>query len=313
MNPDVRLLLPVFLVAITLTASATANVPDTLTVTFLDVGEADAILVQAPNGHTMLVDAGRKGNAVTVSDALATEGIERLDHVVGTHEDADHIGGMAIVLSYMEMGEYVNNGVESDSPSDTTLFLRTYLAGRGITPRAVESGDTLALDPANVTVTVLNPPPDPGTDDNEASVVLRLVYGSQSFLLAGDAEQAAEGRMIVSGQPLASRILKVGHHGGATATSPGFVAAVDPDVAVISVGPNAYGHPSQAVVNRLQDSGTTVYSTGSSGTVRVTATRTGYTVATVEDLFIEVCAATIDEEMDRVLDKIFPRSARTRL
>lgn len=81
----------------------------------------------------------------------------------------------------------------------------------------MEAGDTLALDPANVTVTVLNPPADPGTDDYEAPVVLRLVYGSQWFLLAGDAEQAAEGWMLASGRPLASRILKVGHHGRSTA------------------------------------------------------------------------------------------------
>jgi competence protein ComEC len=275
-------LLPVVILAIALFATATAYVPDTLTVTFLEVGEADAAIVQTPNGHTMLVDAGRQGNSVTVSDALAAEGIERLDYVVGTHEDADHIGGMVPVLSYMELGEYVNNGVEDPDPSDTTLFLRTYLASRGITPRAVEAGDTLALDPANVTVTVLNPPADPGSDDNEASVVLRLVYGTQSFLLAGDAEQTAEGWMLASSRPLGSRILKVGHHGGATATSAGFVAAVDPEIAVISVGPNAYGHPSQAVVKRLQDSGATVFSTGASGTVRVTATRTGYTVTTVD-------------------------------
>ena len=97
-----RRLLPVVILAIALFATATAYVPDTLTVTFLDVGEADAAIVQAPNGHTMLVDAGRQGNSVTVSDALAAEGIERLDYVVGTHEDADHIGGMVPVLSYME-------------------------------------------------------------------------------------------------------------------------------------------------------------------------------------------------------------------
>jgi len=170
----VRRFLSVVLLAVALFATATSYVPDTLTVTFLDVGEADAAIVQAPNGHTMLVDAGRQGNAVTVSNALAAEGITRLDYIVGTHEDADHIGGMVPVLSYMDLGEYVNNGVEDPDPSDTTLFLRTYLASRGITPRAVEAGDTLALNPANVTVTVLNPPADPGSDDNEASVVLRL-------------------------------------------------------------------------------------------------------------------------------------------
>jgi competence protein ComEC len=174
-----RRLLPVLLFALALFATATAYVPDTLTVTFLDVGEADAAIVQAPNGHAMLVDAGRQGDAVTVSNALAAEGITRLDYVVATDEDADHIGGVVPVLSYMAVGEYVNNGVEDPDPSQTTLFLRTYLGSRSIAPRAVTAGDTLALDPTNVIVTVLNPEPDRGNDDNGASVVLRLVYGDE--------------------------------------------------------------------------------------------------------------------------------------
>lgn len=273
-----RRLLPFFLIALAL--PTTAYVLDTLTVTLLDVGHGDSILVRGPNGRAMLVDAGRKGAAPTVSNVLAAEGITRLDHVVGTHEDADHIGGMVIVLSYMAIGEYLNNGVQDPDPSDTTLFLRTYLASRSITPRAVTAGDTIALDPANVTVTVLNPQPDRGADDNEASVVLRLVYGTQSFLLAADAEDRAEQRMIATGLPLASTVLKVGHHGGKSATTASFVAAVDPAVAVISVGPNSYGHPSSDVVARLESSGATVYRTDTGGTVRVTATRTGLEVST---------------------------------
>ena len=231
-----RRLLPVLILALALFATATAYTPDTLTVTVLDVGQADSIIVQAPNGHAMLVDAGRQADSLTVSNALSAEGITRLDYVVGTHEDADHIGGMVSVLSYMTVGEYVNNGVEDPDPSQTTLFLRTYLGSRSIAPRTVTAGDTLALDPANVTVTVLNPQPDRGSDDNEASVVLRLVYGTQSFLLAADAEDRAEKRMLASGMPLASTVLKVGHHGGKSATTAAFVAAVDPAFAVISVG-----------------------------------------------------------------------------
>ncbi len=149
-------------------------------------------------------------------------------------------------------------------PSKTTLFLRTYLSSRSIAPRTVTAGDTLALDPANVTVTVLNPQADRGTEDNGASVVLRLVFGPQSFLLAGDAEETAETVMIASGLPLASQVLKVGHHGTKQATAAAFVSAVDPMIAVISVGPNSHGHPNPAVVTRLVDSGATVYRTDTS-------------------------------------------------
>lgn len=278
------------LLLVILIAPAMAYVPDTLTVTVIDVGESDAIMVQAPNGHAMLIDAGRKGDAVTVSDALATEGITRLDYVVGTHEDADHIGGMVSVLSYMTVGEYVNNGVEGSDPSQTTLFLRTYLASRSIIPRAVTAGDTLALDPTNVTVSVLNPQADRGSDDNSASVVLRLTFGTQSFLLAADADERAEERMIASGQQLTAQVLKVGHHGSKSATTPAFIAAVDPSLAVISVGPNSYGHPDPAVIARLEASGATVYRTDTSGTIRIMAARTGYGVdaATGPDLPLTV-------------------------
>ena len=145
------------------------------------------------------------------------------------------------------------------------------------------AGEILALDPANVTVTVLNPPAVPGTDQNEASVVLRLVFGGQSFLLAGDAGTTAEGWMLSSGRPVAARVLKVGHHGSSTATGAAFIAAVDPAVAVIETGAfNSYGHPDQVVMKRLQDSGAKVYSTAESGTVRIAATRSGYAVTAAD-------------------------------
>ena len=136
------------------TAASRAYVPDTPTATLLDVGEADAVLAQEPKGHVILVEAGRKGAAPAVSDALAAEGITRLDDVVATLEDADHIRCMVRILSYLTVGGYLNNGVENPDPGQTTLFLRTELASHAITSKAVTAGATLALDPPDVTVTV---------------------------------------------------------------------------------------------------------------------------------------------------------------
>ena len=263
--------------ALALISPSTAYVPDTLSVTFIDVGQGDSILVQAPNGHAMLVDAGESWASRAVSAGLEAEEITRLEYVVATHDHDDHIGGMVGVLPSVAVGEFMTNGVPASTL--TAINLRTYLSTHAIPTDAAAAGETLALDPANVTVTVLNPPATPGTDQNEASVVLRLVFGSQSFLLAGDAGTTAEGWMLASGRPVAARFLKVGHHGSSTATGSAFVAAVDPAVAVIEAGAfNSYGHPSQNVVKRLQDSGAAVYSTSESGTVRITATRTGYTL-----------------------------------
>ncbi len=274
-------LLPVLILAALLVSPATAYTPDTLTVTFLAIGQGDAILVQAPNGRAMLVDAGESWAAPAVSAGLAAEGIGRLEYVVATHDHADHIGGMTAVLPAVTVGRFVTNGVPAST--QTAANLRTYLSSRGIPSDTATAGETLALDPANVTVTVLNPPAAPGTDQNEASVVLRLAFGSQSFLLAGDAGTTAEGWMLAAGRPVAARVLKVGHHGSSTATAAALVAAVDPAVAVVESGAfNSYGHPDQAVVKRLQDSGAKVYSTASSGTVRIAATRTGHTVVTAD-------------------------------
>ncbi len=259
---------------------STAYEPDTLTLTILDVGQADAILVQAPNGASMLVDAAEPWNASVVSACLAEEGIDRLAYAVGTHNHEDHIGGMVHVLPQVTVGEYLNNSMPMDT--QWARELNAYLVDRDIPFRSVTAGDAIALDPANVTVTVLNPPANPGTDANEASVVLRLVFGTQSFLLAGDTGATAEGWMLASGRPVASQFLKAGHHGASTGTGASFVSAVDPSIAVTTSGRiPSLDVPGQTVVKRLQDSGATVYSTAASGTIRITATRTDFDMETV--------------------------------
>lgn len=253
---------------------------DALTVTFLDVGQGDAILVQAPNDRAMLIDTGESWAGPTVSADLSTEGITRLDYLVATHDDDDHIGGIAEVLQHVTVGEFLSNGVPAST--DTATRLRALLADRQIPTHAATAGEIIALDPANVTVSVLNPSANRGTDQNENSIVLRLVFGTRSFLLTGDAGTEAENRMLASGQPIASSFLKVGHHGSSTGTGTLFVNAVNPEVAVIETGRfNLFSHPSQTVVKRLQESGADVYSTAESGTVRITVTRTSYHLKTV--------------------------------
>jgi len=165
--------------------SSTVYVPDTRTVTFLDVGQGDSVIIQAPNGHVTLVDAGESWAAPAIPTVLAAEGLAELEYVVATHDHADHIGGATAVLPAVTVGTFVFSGVPAST--QTAINLRAYLADHAIPNDTATAGETLALDPANVTVTVLNLPADPGTDQNGAPVVLRPVYGTQSFLLAGDA------------------------------------------------------------------------------------------------------------------------------
>lgn len=274
-----RLLLLALLALCSISLSA-AYEPDTLTLTFLDVGQADSILIQAPNGASMLVDAAEPWNASVVSACLAEEGIVRLAYAVGTHNHEDHIGGMVHVLPRVTVGEYLNTSMPMDTP--WAWELNTYLVDHDIPFHAVTAGDTIALDPANVSVTVLNPPANPGTNANEASIVLRLVFGTQSCLLAGDTGTTAEGWMLASNRTISAQFLKAGHHGASTSTGAPFVSAVDPSIAVITSGrPGPGGYPAPSVVKRLQDSGADVYSTAASGTVRITAGRTGFEMETV--------------------------------
>lgn len=147
--------------------------PDTLTVTFLDVGQGDVIFVQAANGRAMLVDAGDASAAPALGSRLAAKGITRLANLVGTHDHDDHIGGMASLVVSLEVDEYLENG--NYTASGTAADLHRALALRGIPARNLTAGETIPLDPANVTVTVLNPQAVPSGDED--SIVLRLVWG----------------------------------------------------------------------------------------------------------------------------------------
>ena len=275
----VRSFLSLFLLSLILLLPVEAYDPNTLTVAFLDVGQGDSIVIHAPNDRTMLVDAGESYAASTVKEVLTQNGITSLAYLVASHEDNDHIGGMVYVVPSLQVDEYLDNG--NPSGTETVAELHGLLTQRGIPTRSLTAGDTIALDPANVTITVLNPQPVQIGDENEDSVVLRLSYGTQSILLTGDAGTTAEGMMRSAGRPLGATVLKVGHHGSSTATGATFVSAVDPTIAVIESGRfNVYNHPSQAVVKRLQDSGAKVFSTAESGTVTMRFTRSGHMMAT---------------------------------
>ena len=252
--------------------------PDTLTVTFLDVGQGDAILVQAANGRAMLVDAGDASAAPALGSRLAEKGITRLAYLVGTHDHDDHIGGMASLVGSLAVDEYLENG--DPAASETAADLHRALALRGIPARNLTAGETIPLDPANITVTVLNPQPvrSGDEDEDEDSIVLRLVWGETSFFLTGDAGTGAEGRILASGfDHTYFTFLKVGHHGSETATGAPFVAAVRPNISVIACGrSNPDDHPSGVVVGRLQDAGSEVFTTASSGEVRIISYQYGY-------------------------------------
>ena len=240
--------------------------------TFVDVGQADCIVVQA-DGEAMLVDAGNNGDQKVVLGTLARLGITRLAAVVGTHAHEDHIGALdAVVLAYPIGTFYFPR---QTSTTKTFRDLVTAVRDRGLKLTVPHPGDAFELGSARVEF--LAPAQARYDEANDFSVVVKVSLGLTSFLLTGDASFESESEMLASGRNLSATVLKVGHHGSATASSAAFLGAVKPQWAVIQVGAdNKYGHPTAAALGRLAATGARVLRTDVAGTI--TAVSDGLTV-----------------------------------
>lgn len=257
-------------------ASVVGNTAGTLRVSVLDVGQGDSILIQSPAGKTMLVDAGDTSAGSRVVADLQARGVTSLDAAVASHGDADHIGGYQTVISQFPVAQFYDPGY----PDTTATYegLLTTIDQKNIKYTTPTTGQTIDLDPA-VRIDVLSPDGKNTGGTNDNMLVLRLSYGSTSFLLAGDMPDTLEQKILSTLQP--TTILKVGHHGSKTSSSTAFLTAIKPQVAIISVGAgNSYGHPSIETLGRLLAVGAKVYRTDLVGTVTVTTDGNTYTMAT---------------------------------
>lgn len=252
-------------------AQAATTQAGTLTVTWLDVGQGDAAVIQC-GGQTMLIDGGKPEKSSYIYAWLQQHGLSYLDVIVATHVDADHIGGLSGALNYASVGTAycpVTTGT-----TETFQSFVKYLAQRGKQITVPTAGETFALGGAQVQILG---PLHSAEDSNDNSIVLKVSFGATSFLFTGDAERAEEQDLLNAGVNLQSTVLKVGHHGSDTSTSYPFLRAVAPQYAVISVGTgNSYGHPTEAVLSRLRDAGVTTFRTDMQG--EITAVSDGQTV-----------------------------------
>ena len=252
-----------------------ADVTGELQVHYIDVGQGDSILILAPDGTVMLIDGGESKSGAL--DYLRTKGITHIDLMVATHPHADHIGGLVDVLNALPVSEVVTNGAPT-----TTLTYEHFLDGIANAKavyKEAKRGDTLVL--GSLTFDVLSPEGPGGDDLNEGSLVLRLVFGKVAFLFDGDAGQEAEAGMLATGEDVQAQILKVGHHGSNSASSPPFLSAVKPEVAVYCCGVgNSYGHPHEETMTALADVGAKIYGTDVNGTVVVGSDGATYQVDT---------------------------------
>lgn len=250
------------------TAVARADSAGVLTVAFLNVGQGDAIYIEAPNGNQMLVDGGQPSGAVLRELGRMMPFWDRsLDVVLATHPDQDHVGGLPSVLARMR----TDNVITSENTSDTGAYGAFEKAILEKHPGRIlaRAGEKIILDEGVVFEILF---PNMNTADwetNTASIVARLSYGDQSFIFTGDSPLSVEKYLVgKNGGALHSSVLKLGHHGSKTSSSKVFLSAVDPEYAVISAGKdNKYGHPHKEVTDLLAELKIPSISTADSGTV----------------------------------------------
>lgn len=273
---------------------AEALIPRRLTLTMLDVGQGDALVLRGPSGQTMLIDGGGEiegrptGYDVglrRVVPALRRLGIRRIDIAMLSHPHEDHVGGLVAVLQNFSVGTVLDVGLPHPGPSYVQVL--RLIETRHIPYRLARRGMRLDLGDG-VSVRVLHPP-EPllhgtSSDANNNSIVGRLTYGRVSILLTGDAESPVEADLLDLGDDVQSLILKVGHHGSQTSTTPAFLDAVRPSVALVSAGAlNPFGHPDEQIIQRLEEAGATVYRTDQDGAITLTTDGVRVSVRTVRD------------------------------
>jgi competence protein ComEC len=224
-----------------------------LTVAFLDVGQGDAIYIETPDGVQLLIDGGPDGTVLRELPLVMPWWDRRIDMILATHPDKDHIGGLVDVLTRYEVGKIIRTENESDTAVASAFSFMSAEEVGAITHLA-RAGDMIQLG-ASTTLTVYSPASDPTTwESNNASIVTKLTYGEIDFMLTGDASVGTEEWMVDEyGGLLASEVLKLGHHGSRTSTADNFLDTVHPTYAIVSAGAdNRYGHPHEEVMAKVQ-------------------------------------------------------------
>lgn len=250
----------------------TSNV--TLSVYFIDVGQGDSILIDLGTTE-ILIDAGEKSPGVVEFLNRYVQG--GLEVMIATHPHADHIGGLIEVLNSFKVDQIWYNG--ESSTSKTYADFMDAVQAENAQVHIGKRGDIITA--GSLTLAVLNPSDLSGSANNN-SIVTELDFGNVDFLFEGDAEQESEVRMLAAGDILLHKVqvLKLGHHGSRTASSPAFLARVMPDVAVYMAGVgNSYGHPHIETIEALTKIGATIFGTDISGTIAVTTDGNTYSVS----------------------------------
>ncbi len=267
----------------------TSDVDGELEIHHIDVGQADSTLVVTPADETILIDSGDwRQDGGDVIDYLDAHDIDRIDHLIATHGHADHIGGHAAIIETFETDRAGIGAIYDSGVPHTSQTYENYLDAVDEHDQellVVEEGDELPIEDGAVSATVLNPPAGESGDDlHYNSVAVVLEFGDVRYLTTGDAEREAESRMLEAWtEELDVDAYQAGHHGSSTSSTPPFLEAVSPEVAVISSSfDSQYGHPHDEVLEAFADRGVETYWTGVHGDIVFTSEGSEFDVETAE-------------------------------
>ena len=253
--------------------STTTQTSTNVTIKFIDVGQGEAILIALPE-KTMLIDAGPTGSAPKIAQVLQELGRNKIDYLVATHPDEDHIGGMADVISSTQIGTiYAPN--KTNNTATYRKFL-TAIQNNNLQITLAEAG-TIIDQTDSYKLEILWPTKDANfPDTNDYSIIIKLTVGNKTFLFTGDAPTNA----ILNSNPGHIDVLKVSHHGSRTGTTEQLVRKLSPTYAVVSYAlDNSYGHPMQSVLNALHKHSVEIWGTGANGTITITCDGTNIDIS----------------------------------
>lgn len=252
--------------------STTAQNSANVTIKFIDVGQGEAILIALPE-KTVLIDAGPTGSAPRIAQVLQELGRDKIDYLVATHPDEDHIGGIADVISSTQIGTiYAPN--KTNNTATYRKFL-TAIQNNNLQITLAEAGTIIDQTDA-YKLEILWPTKDANfPDTNDYSIIIKLTVGTKTFLFTGDAPTSA----ILNSNPGHIDVLKLSHHGSRTGTNEQLVRKLSPTYAILSYAlDNSYGHPMQSVLTALHKHSVEVWGTGANGTITITITCDGTTI-----------------------------------
>ena len=237
--------------------------PNEMKVHFIDVGQGDAILVQV-NNKNLLIDSGSSTEKKKLIDYLDSTYIKQFDYIIATHPHEDHIGNMSYIINNYKVINFYSPKAQSNIPAFENMA--ESLTRKNIKIKILKANKNTINLGKNTLVEVMSPSLDTYDNLNNYSPIIKISYGSTSFLFTGDAEESLEREALNNSSNIESDVLKIGHHGSSTSTSDNFLNKVNPKITVISVGKyNTYGHPTKETLEKLKN--TTIYRTDLNGSI----------------------------------------------